>query len=88
MYKIVPAVNVLIVKNNRVLFTRRQNKSWGNGKLVLPGGHVEKDETPTNAIIREVYEELGVSVNKDHLKFLCTALRYRTQEKQLPKFLL
>ena len=81
MYKIVPAVNVLIVKNNKVLLSRRQNKSWGNGKLVLPGGHVEENETPTTSMVREIKEELGVNINKNHLEFLCTAVRYRTQEK-------
>lgn len=31
-----------------------------NGNQGLPGGHVEYDEQPDEAIAREIYEELGV----------------------------
>lgn len=46
-----------------------------DGRLCPPGGHVEKGETPTQAIIREIQEELGVSVKQEDLEFACVAAR-------------
>jgi len=34
----------------------------------LPGGGVEADENPEDALVREVYEELGVHIDKQALK--------------------
>lgn len=36
----------------------------------LPGGVVEADEGPEDALIREVSEELGININKHALKVL------------------
>lgn len=54
---------LLIVKENRFLLLKRSESEhnysnyWG-----LPGGSVEENETPTDAVIREVYEEMGVEI--------------------------
>ena len=68
---IAPAVNVLIIKDDRILMSRRANTGWLDGHLCLPGGHVEKDETPTQTMVREMREELGVEVGEDELEFVC-----------------
>jgi 8-oxo-dGTP diphosphatase len=33
----------------------------------VPGGHVEKDETPEQCIVREMNEEMGIDLNGFHL---------------------
>lgn len=71
-YTVAPATNVLIIRDGKVLLSRRANTSWLNGHLCLPGGHVEEGETPQQALIREIKEELGVTVREDELKFLCS----------------
>lgn len=49
---------LLIVNNNRyLLFKRTESK-----KYALPGGHVEEGETPLDAIIREIHEELSIVI--------------------------
>lgn len=83
MFKIVPTVNVVVVKDNKILLSKRQNKTWGNGMFVLPGGHVEDNETPLKAMQREIIEELGVTVKLKDIQFLCTAIRYKTTEKTI-----
>lgn len=72
-YTVVPATNVLVIRNGKILLSRRKNTAWLDGHLCLPGGHVEKDETPRQALVREIQEELGVTVREDDLKFVCTA---------------
>lgn len=41
-------------------------KSKGGG-YGLPGGHVEKNETPVQALIREIKEELDVEIHQEDL---------------------
>lgn len=69
------ATNVLIEKDSKVLLSRRQNKGWGDGLLCIPGGHVEPDETFTQAAIREVKEELGIDISENELEYLCTEMK-------------
>lgn len=47
-----------------LLLHKPKNKGGGYG---LPGGHVEKDETPIEALIREIKEELDVRIKPDDL---------------------
>ncbi|MDC0093046.1 8-oxo-dGTP diphosphatase MutT [Alphaproteobacteria bacterium] len=53
----------LIDSNNKILISKRPNKKHLSGFWEFPGGKVEKNETPENAIIREVKEELNVDIN-------------------------
>lgn len=44
----------------RVLVQNKNSKSWGG--LVFPGGHVERGEFFTDAAVREVREETGLTI--------------------------
>lgn len=46
----------------RVLLMRRAGTDYGAGKLAFPAGHVDLGETATASIIRETYEELGITI--------------------------
>jgi 8-oxo-dGTP pyrophosphatase MutT (NUDIX family) len=74
-HMILPSVNIFIVSGNKLLLSRRQNTGWLDGHLCAPGGHVEEGETPRQAIIREVSEELGAIILEKDLEFLCVAVR-------------
>jgi len=56
------AVSALINKGDNCLFIK-QNKVGGAypGTLHLPGGRIEPDENPLEAIAREVKEEVGLT---------------------------
>ena len=47
-------------KNSVLLIRRRDVPVW-----VLPGGGIEKDETPETAIVREILEETGFHVKAE-----------------------
>jgi mutator protein MutT len=72
---VVPSVNVSVISGTKILLSRRSNTGWMDGHLCLPGGHVEKGETPLIAIVREITEELGVAVRPEDLEFACVAAR-------------
>ena len=66
------AVGIIIYDNeNNVLFEVRA-KQPRKGYACLPGGFVDFDETAEEAMLRECREELGIELNLNDVKFLCT----------------
>lgn len=57
----VNVVAALIEKNGCFLLAQRASGSL-KGKWEFPGGKVEENETEEAAIVREIYEELNISV--------------------------
>lgn len=55
-------VGAAVVRYGRVLATRRTHPAQMRGRWELPGGKVEPGETETDAVVREVREELGCEV--------------------------
>lgn len=75
MHHLVPTVNVFIINGQKLLLGRRAKTGWMDGYLCPPGGHIEKGETPRVAMIREIEEELGVTVQPNDLEFASVAVR-------------
>lgn len=58
--------NAIITCNGKILLEKRRDCDiWG-----LVGGGVKKQETPLQAITREIYEELGLRISADKLSKL------------------
>ncbi|MEX1084039.1 MAG: NUDIX hydrolase [Xanthobacteraceae bacterium] len=55
------AVSAAIVRDGEVLVVRRA-RAPAEGLFTLPGGRVEAGETLTQAIVREVREETGLTI--------------------------
>lgn len=81
----------VINEKGEVLIEKRVNKGLTPGKLDLCSGHIDGDETQTQAMIRELGEELGISIeeainvikiNKNELPF-----KFRSGEKTLNFFI-
>jgi len=56
---------VVRASDGRYLLSRRLEGSHLGGLWEFPGGGVEPGETPTEALVRELDEELGVAVTVD-----------------------
>jgi ADP-ribose pyrophosphatase YjhB (NUDIX family) len=54
---------ILNDKNEIVLSYNSDSENW-----ILPGGSIEEGETPIEGLVREVYEESAVVVNKSTIK--------------------
>lgn len=55
------AAAALVAKDGKLLLVRR-TMTPGQGKWTIPGGFVEFDEDPREAVVREVLEETGCQV--------------------------
>lgn len=52
----------VVLRAGRVLLTQRKSGTHLAGAWELPGGKVEPDEDPRDAVARELREELGVEI--------------------------
>ena len=57
-------VRVMLVHQEKIVLVRH----WYNSLWVMPGGGIHKHETPEQAAIREIQEELGIKI--DQLEYL------------------
>jgi len=66
-FKMRVAVYLILVKDNQVLLLRRFNTGWMDGKYSLISGHLDGNETVSDAMIREAFEEANIKIKKEDL---------------------
>ena len=57
------AVGIIINNQQQILLAKRHGHLHQGGKWEFPGGKVEQDETVTDALIRELKEEVNLTVH-------------------------
>ena len=75
--KQIEVVAAIIQKDDRIFATQRGYGDWQDW-WEFPGGKIEAGETPEEALVREIREELSADISVD--RFLCTV------EYDYPKF--
>jgi 8-oxo-dGTP diphosphatase len=55
-------VCAIILKEGKILATRRGKGQIRQGKWEFPGGKVRQNEAPQDAILREIKEELNITI--------------------------
>jgi 8-oxo-dGTP diphosphatase len=60
----------ILEKNSNILFLLRQNTPFFSGHYGLIGGQVEDNESITDALRRELYEEIGITITQDGMHFV------------------
>lgn len=61
--------SALIIRNDKLLVLKKKKN---NSHYILPGGKLEINESPEDALIRELKEELSMTVDKSQLEFFAT----------------
>lgn len=69
-FKMIASVYLILIKNHKILLSRRYQTGYEDGSYSLPAGHVEDNEPLTSALIREVKEEIGIELNPKDLKLI------------------
>jgi len=65
MSQIIRKAGAIIIQDRKLLLSR----SKGKDIFVCPGGKLETTETAEQALIRELQEEQGITVNRKNLEF-------------------
>lgn len=82
IHKNVICANVFIRKDGKYLLMKRSpNKKYAPNKIHPFGGKVDQDENPYIGAIREIKEEVGISIKNLKLEAVILEL---TDEKDLP----
>ena len=75
--KAIVTVLCMVYDGNKILLQDRVKKDWHG--LTFPGGHVEKEESFVQAVIREIYEETGLTISEPKL---CGIKQFQTDEDE------
>jgi 8-oxo-dGTP diphosphatase len=67
-FRLPAAVYGVLVQQDRVLLMRRAGSGYRDGQLGLPAGHLDGDEDLVSALVRELREELGITVNSHDVR--------------------
>ncbi|AMD85279.1 mutator mutT protein [Capnocytophaga haemolytica] len=68
-HNIAAAVAVIFRHDDKILFTVR-NEDPDKGRLDLPGGFIDPNETAEEAACREVREEMGLTITPSQLHYI------------------
>lgn len=74
-FRVAIAVYGIVHDNGRLLLIRRAGSGYHDGELSLPAGHVDGREDVRAALVRELAEELTITVNPDDCRLSLTAHR-------------
>jgi 8-oxo-dGTP diphosphatase len=81
------SAGILVDESGRVLMAQRPAGKNGGGLWEFPGGKIEPGESPEAALIRELREELAISVREDCLApFAFASHSYATFHLLMPTY--
>lgn len=75
--KSIVTVLCMVYDGDNILLQDRVKKDWRG--FTFPGGHVEKKESFVQAIIREIYEETGLTIREPKL---CGVKQFQTDQDE------
>lgn len=85
-FKIVPSVYLVLIKDNKILLSRRYNTGYFDNYYSFPAGHLDGGETLKQAMIRETSEEIGIPLGSDDLELVHTMNRKMVNNERVDFF--
>ncbi len=67
-FRLIPSSYLILIRNGKILLTRRFCTGWMDGKYSFVAGHGESGETFIQCVIRESKEEAGIDVRPEDLE--------------------
>lgn len=69
-FQLISAVHLVLTQNDRVLLLRRFQTGWMDGHYSMVAGHLDGQETMTQAMVREAKEEAGLIIDPKDLELV------------------
>lgn len=80
-FKIVPTSHLILIKDGKILLSRRFNTGWSDGNYSVIAGHLDGNETFLQAMIREAREEAGIEIDEKDLSVVHVIHRKSDDER-------
>lgn len=80
-FKLISAVHLILLSDGMVLLQRRSNTGYEDGNYSVIAGHLDGNETVTDAVVREAMEEAAIIVARDKLRLVHVMHRKATDER-------
>ncbi len=80
------AVDLLLVRDNKILLIKRANTSYFPDYYEGPAGHIDGEETVREAMAREAREEVGIIIDPKDLTLVHVIHRYKHGEDKKEYF--
>ena len=74
-FKIIPSVYIVLIKDDKILLSRRYNTVYFDGNYSFPAGHLDGNETLKQAMVREAKEEIDIVLDAADLELVHTMNR-------------
>lgn len=81
------SAGIFLIRKDYKLFIGHPTKERPN-KWSIPKGHIEEDEIPTQAAVREMYEESNINVSDWKLLHNLEPVKYKNKDKILIPYVL
>jgi mutator protein MutT len=78
--KAIPASYLILEKDGKLLLARRYNTGYQDGNYQFPAGHVDEGELPSEALIREAKEEVGIDISPEDVELVHVSYRPKHDE--------
>lgn len=84
-FTLIPAVHLFLIRDQKILLSRRFQTGYEDGKYSLVAGHVDGDEPARQALAREAQEEAGIVIQPDQLQ-LAHVMHRRSDSERIDFF--
>jgi len=78
---------LFLIKNGEILLQRRCNTGFQDGNYGVPAGHLDGSETAREGCVREIREEIGISINPEDLDVVHTMFRKAAKDERIDFFM-
>ena len=78
-------VHLVLLREGRILMGERRNTVFASGEFHVPAGRLEADETIVDGLIREAWEETGITILPEDVD-LAYVLHFRGKSDRLSMF--
>jgi len=80
-FKLIASVYLLFIRGNKILLLRRANTGFEDGNYGLVAGHIDGNESLTEAAVREAKEESGIQIDPEDLRLRVVMHRIGADER-------